>query len=303
MTPPTRPKFLRYAEVCGGFCLFLAVGLVLQSLAHAYHNDFGGNPDEPAHFVTGMFVRDWLLSGDYLHPMAFAVSYYLHYPKLGIGQWPPLLYQILGGWFVAFGASRVSALAFQLVIAATTATVVLLVGRQLISLWAGLLAALLFLASPLVQETSGRMMTEHLATLLALLSVLAFARYVRTTTIRDGILFGVLSAAAILTRGSSWALGMVPGLVILLTWRFDLLRRAGLWLAVIPVAVTGVPWYALTIGMSQGTWEGSAGHRPYWCAHSGSGKFHRCGPRCSASPWRCGSCSVWFRPAHRRDSW
>jgi hypothetical protein len=257
------------AEAALCFCLFLAVGLILQSLAHAYGNDFGGNADEPAHFVTAMLVRDWLFSSELRHPLAFAKTYYLHYPKLGIGQWPPLFYMAGAGWFLPFGASRASALAFQVAIAALTASVIYLVGSQLLSRAAGMLAALLFLASPLVQETTGRMMTEHLATLLALLSVLGFARFARTGRIRDGLLFGILGAGAILTRGSSWALALVPAIVILLTWRYGLLRRAGLWLAAVPVLIACVPWYALTAGMTRGTWGGSPDGTPYWITASG----------------------------------
>lgn len=243
-------------------CLLAAVAL--QWLGGAYSSDFGGDPDEPGHFVSALMVRDFLLGGEFRHPVAFAKLFYLHYPKVAIGHWPPFLYAMLGSWMVAFGTSRAAALAFTAVAASATATVLYLVGRRRVGRVPALLAALVFLGSPLVQISSARVMSEHLVTLLALASALQFARYVRTVRMADALLFGVLAALAILTRGTAWALALVPPLTILLTRRFDLLRRVSLWLSALVVVVTCVPWYVLTIGDAATTWIGSSGAAPYW---------------------------------------
>jgi hypothetical protein len=97
-----------------------------------------------------------------------------------------------------------------------------------------------------------------------LASALQFARYTRTVQMADALLFGILAALAILTRGSAWALALVPGLTILLTRRFDLLRRVSLWLSALPVLVTCVPWYVMTAGGVTTSWGGSSGAAPYW---------------------------------------
>jgi hypothetical protein len=85
----------------------------------------------------------------------------------------------------------------------------------------------LFVASPLVQESSARVMTEHLSTLGMLVSTLSFARFARTRWIGDALAFGAIAAAAILTHANAWALALVPGITIALTNRWDLLRRPG----------------------------------------------------------------------------
>ncbi|MBV8357398.1 MAG: glycosyltransferase family 39 protein, partial [Deltaproteobacteria bacterium] len=102
----------------------------------------------------------------------------------------------------------------------------------------------LFVASPLVQESSARVMTEHLVALGMLVATLCFARFVRTERIRDGLLFGIVAAAAILTHGNAWALGVVPGITLALTNKWHLLRRPAFWLSALPVLITCVPWYA-----------------------------------------------------------
>ncbi len=244
--------------------LLFAAAVALQLLDGAYGNDVGGNGDEAGHFVTAVMVRDFLLGGGSLHPMAFAKSFYLHYPKVALGQWPPFLYALLGGWMMIFGASRAAALVFIAGVAAATATLIAAVGRPRAGLLPALLAALVFLASPLVQESTARVMTEHLVCLLSLTSALQFARYVRTARTADALGFGVLAALAILTKGSAWGLVLVPGGTMILTRRFDLLRRPALWLSALPVLILCVPWYWATTGSVTSTWASPAHGPPYW---------------------------------------
>jgi Dolichyl-phosphate-mannose-protein mannosyltransferase len=225
------------------FVALLGFVVILQILGGAYASGFGGYPDEPAHLVTSLMARDFIAGLDFRHPLQFAQLYYYHYPKVAIGVWPPVSYGVLGTWFLLVGASRGSAILFIALVAATTASVIYFTGKRLIGRWAGVLAAVLFVASPLVQEASARVMSEHLVTLGMLVSTLCFARFARTEQISDGLAFGSVAAVAILTHGNAWALGLVPGITLALTNRWYLLRRLGLWLATLPVLVFCIPWY------------------------------------------------------------
>ena len=231
------------AEGVLAFAALLGIVVFLQILGGAYASGFGGYPDEPVHLVTSLMARDFLAGLNFRHPVQFAVQYYYHYPKVAIGVWPPVLYGALGIWFLLIGASRVSAMMFIALLAATTASLIYLTGKQLIGRWAGILAAILFAASPLVQEASARVMSEHLVTLGMLVSTLCFARFARTERVSDGLAFGSVVALAILTHGNAWALGLVPGIALALTNRWYLLRRPGLWVAALPVLVFCIPWY------------------------------------------------------------
>lgn len=225
------------------FAALLGIVVTLQILGGAYVSGFGGYPDEPAHLVTSLMVRDFIASLDFRHPVQFAQQYYYHYPKVTIGVWPPVLYSALGIWFLLLGVSRGSAMLFIALVAAATASVIYFTGKRLIGRWAGVLAAVLFIASPLVQEASARVMSEHLVTLGMLVSTLCFARFASTERISDGLAFGSVATVAILTHGNAWALGLVPGIALALTNRWYLLRRLGLWLAALPVLVFCIPWY------------------------------------------------------------
>ena len=69
--------------------LFLAATVGWQLQTGAYKSEFGGHPDEAAHYVTGLMIRDYLTGGIPEHPMKFARNYYDHYPKVALGNWPP----------------------------------------------------------------------------------------------------------------------------------------------------------------------------------------------------------------------
>jgi hypothetical protein len=244
-------RLLGKAEPVAAFALLLGLVVKLQLAGGAYASGFGGYPDEPAHLVTSLMVREFIAGLEFNHPWHFAQQYYFHYPQVAIGHWPPVFYGALGIWFLIFDASRGTALIFIAVVAATTASIIYLTGKRLIGRWAGVMAAALFVASPLVQESSARVMTEHLSTLGMLVSTLYFARFARTGRIGDGLAFGMVAAMAILTHANAWALGLVPGITIALTNRWDLLRRPGLWLAGVPILVFCVPWYVFTLNMAE----------------------------------------------------
>jgi hypothetical protein len=230
--------------------LFLAEALLLQWLGGAYASGFGGHPDEAAHFVSSVMVHDFLVHPGAGQPLAFAQQFYLHYPKVAIGNWPPLLHGVLAVWYLLFGVSRASALVLMAVFASATAGLMAAAARRLLSPMAGVFAGAVYLALPLVQESSAVVMTEHLVTLLILTSTLMFARFARSRTAVDALLFGSLASAAILTRGSAWALAAVPPIVIGLTRDWRLLTNWRLWLAALMVGALCVPWYVATRGMS-----------------------------------------------------
>src|SRR6266705_2811655 len=101
-----RPRWagaFRVAELSG-------FAIALQWGAGAYQSEVAGDPDEPAHLVTGLMARDYLSHAGERGPMQFARDYYLHYPKVAIGHWPPLFYAEQALWTLVFPSSRSSLL-------------------------------------------------------------------------------------------------------------------------------------------------------------------------------------------------
>src|SRR5689334_11391847 len=90
----------------GAGLFFIAVAALLSWHGHAFRVELSSDPDEPAHYVSGLLVRDYLAQGVPGSPMAFARDFYLHYPKVAIGHWPPLFYVVQGVWTLLFTPSR-----------------------------------------------------------------------------------------------------------------------------------------------------------------------------------------------------
>ncbi len=224
------------------FCGLLALALALQWQSGAFRSDFGGHPDEPAHYVTGLMMRDYLVDAFGKHPLAYAENYYDHYPKVALGNWPPMFYVIQSAWTIPFGVSRES---LAVLMALMSSLLAWLVFRALVrdpGMKPALAGAVLFLLLPLIQEHTALVMTEVPIALFVFLAALSFGRFLDHGRASDSILFGVFASLGILTKGSAMALALAVPLAMLLTRRRDLIMNPRLWYSVPIVVVLAGPW-------------------------------------------------------------
>ena len=89
----------RKSRTAAAIALPVLLTAILQWRSGAYSSDLATNSDEPAHVVSGLMVHDYaarLLNLTALslpvNLRAFAEAYYVHYPKVAIGHWPPSFY-------------------------------------------------------------------------------------------------------------------------------------------------------------------------------------------------------------------
>jgi len=235
-------KLLIPAGVLTAFFL-LAVGL--QSLAGAYRAELSGYPDEPGHFVSGAFVRDYLTSFPPGPVVPFASEYYIRRPKMAIGHWPPALYLIEGIWFVLFGASRNSVLALMALICASIAATVALTMRRRYGIWTGIAGGLLFICLGFTQTQTSQVMADSLVALFGTWATLEFADFLESGAARCMFQFALFALLAIFTKNSGLYLVFVPPLSILLTKQFRVLANKILWLGAMAVAVPTIGWIVL----------------------------------------------------------
>jgi hypothetical protein len=225
------------------FVLFFLLALALQWRSHAYRAEFGATLDEPAHYVTGLMTHDYLVSGFHEAPLAFAREYYLHYPKVAMGHWPPFFYALQALWTIPFGVSATSVLMLMALLSALLALLVCEILRAEFDSITGLVAAIVLLTLPAVAEFSSEVMAEIPMALVVLLAVRAYGRYLDTMRWRYAIQFGVFASLGLLTKGTGVELAMVPPLAVVLGRRWRLPGRASFWFpAVLVLAIAG-PWY------------------------------------------------------------
>lgn len=260
--PSTRPgadvAFAQHAAVFGAL---FALALLLQVATGSFESGFGGFEDEPSHLVSALMIRDWLGSGAWLEgpsgALAYAREYHVHYPKVGIGQWPPFFHGVLASWMLVLGTSTASVVTFLTLVTSSVAFLIYAVLRRPIGTIGGAVAGVVYLSVPIVTQCSASAMTEPMIALLALGAVLAFGRFMDTGRARYALLFGALAACTILTKGSGLALSFVPLLSMAVGRRWDLLKRPSLWLAAL-VAGSAGPWYVQMLETNVGSWSGGS---------------------------------------------
>jgi putative flippase GtrA len=243
-----------YAPVAAALCLYPGLTLALQWAGLAYRYPLTQYPDESAHYVTGLLVHDYL-THPAVNPLAFAREFYVHYPRISLIHWPPMLYAIEGAWMAVAGASLVSALVLMALLAAALAGLIHRTAERHLGRGLGLPAGLLFVLLGATQAQAGMVMMEIPLALGAFASCLAFAAFMATGRARHSLLFGALAAATILTRFDGWCLALVPPLAILWLRRWDLVRGRNLWLSALVALPLCLPYTLITWRFARTGWH------------------------------------------------
>lgn len=243
-----RSQRLNSALVFTGLLGIILLGLWITG---AFRTEFADYPDEAAHYVTGLLIHDYIAGFHYLSPLQFAENFYIHYPKVALGHWPPVFYLIQAGWTLLFSTSHTSLMFLMAALAALLAFVIYRILLPEVGQGISLCAAILFAALPLVQLQAGRLMDDILVTLFMVMAATWFGRFLDTGSARAAIGFGIWSSVAVLTKESAFALVLVPILGIACTRKWKMLHRPALWCSAGIVLVTGGPWSLWTLRMSQ----------------------------------------------------
>ena len=232
--------------------VILCAVLAIQVTSGAYHRDFATHADEPAHFVTGVMIRDYLITSLGSSPLQFAEEYYLHYPKVGIGHWPPAFYALQGIWYSVVGVSKTSATFLIGLISAGTAWCL----YRRLSLRYGtpvcLATIVVFLGQPLIRNQTILIMSDMLVCLGTLLAVFAFSDFLESPGRKHAAAFVFWSSVSILTKPSAMALAVFVPVCVLLTRQITVLKNWRLWAAGAAIGVLTAPWYLWTWAQGMG---------------------------------------------------
>lgn len=233
------------AKLAAIIALSFAISLAIQARFGAWGNSFTTYPDEASHFVGSVMVRDYL-AHPFQSPLAFAREYYRHYPYFAVGYWPPLLYVITAVWMLIAGVGRAQALMIAAAAAACSSGAVAALVRRRFGWMAGLGAALLYLTVPEVQFWLCAVMSDQLVCALCLGAAVMTVRFLERGAARDAVWFSLLSAAAVLTKYSAFFVCPVLLVAIVLTRRWDLLRRRVVRIYPLLIAALVLPWWLWT---------------------------------------------------------
>src|SRR5579884_85213 len=104
--PRARPAWMLAAVRF--FVPYLIVAVRIQWASGSYGSEIGHDSDEPAHVMTSLMIRAYVLSGFHESAMRYAEQYYIHYPKVGLGMWPPVFNIATAAWTIVVPPGRTS---------------------------------------------------------------------------------------------------------------------------------------------------------------------------------------------------
>lgn len=226
---------------------------MLQYSTGVYHSELSHQPDESAHVVTSLMIHDYAKTGIGTSPLRFAESYYIHYPKVAFGIWPPLFHSTAALWMLLFTRTHTSLLIFVAVQGALCAAILAMLARRFLAPFAAFAAGLFVIILPAMQNAASLMMVDLFLTVMEMLSTLLLIAFFRRRDMKTAIWYGVCTSLAMLTKGNAVALLMCGVFMLLLTREFSILRKAPVYVSALIIAVLGLPWQFISVHLFQGT--------------------------------------------------
>lgn len=233
--------------------------------AHAYFAGFSG-ADEPSHFLNGYFISSYIKGHLGANPLAYATEYYLHYPKISIGHWPPAYYGLLGILFLVIPASYPWVFGMNVLIACLPAVGVAIALARLCGRRVALAGVIIYMCIPLVVEGQIMFMVDQPLTAILLAATATWIAYVERQTWTRAVGFAALAACAILVKGNGWLVVFVPVFHMALTARWRLLLSVKLMVAAALGVLAVVPWYLVTAKIAADGFNYQAGLPYAWQA-------------------------------------
>src|SRR5579864_528570 len=199
----------------------IALIVALQLAAGAYRSDFDGFPDEAPHLVSGLMVYDFLTTWPSRDPMGWAINYYLHYPKVAIGHWPPGFPLMEALWWLVFGPSRWSTILLEGALTVAAAIIFYRLARSLTVGPIAFAATMLLICAPVTRTSFSIDMADIPCLLWTVLLMDATVRILRGPATTSFLLTGLWLTCAILTKGTGVCLIPVPAISLILAgkWR------------------------------------------------------------------------------------
>lgn len=232
-------------------CLFTILCIAIQVAVGAYLSDHSQTSDEAAYFVTALMIAEYFAHHLLSSPLQFAQEYYQHFPRVGLGHYPPMLDIVEATLFLVFGARGAVAVASQAVIGGICAGLPAAIVSRL-GIVLGLASGLAVLAIPSILFRVSTIMADNLLAVLVTLTAIAWARFYRRKTWPAALVFAVLAAAAILTKGTGFGLVLLPIIHLSLKRDFRFLFRRQTIFSAVVVGLLVVPWYVVTYRLAAG---------------------------------------------------
>ena len=177
--------------------------------------------DGPQYANAAAMIRDWIRSGQLLHPFAFARANYAQYPAFSVPYHPPGYPGLLGAFFLMTGVSYSSARVFiALLLGLAGCSFYVILRRFAVDRGPAFVCTLLLLTMPEIVTWSRDTMSEIPALAFVLVGSFGFLRWLETVRYRDAAFAFGFAALAFFSK--------INVIGVLLAWPFWIALR-GSW--------------------------------------------------------------------------
>lgn len=231
------------------YIVALTILAIAMTFLHALDSGLSGS-DEGAHFLNSYLIWSYLSQAIGQNPLDYAKEFYVHYPKISIGHWPPLYYAFLSLFFFILPHAPWPFFIINLLVGALPSLLVARIIRQVLGFKWAILAAIIYIMIPTVLNNTVRLMLDQFLAFLCLLAALIWSAFAKQPSLRRGIAYAVVAATSILVKGNGWVLGIFPLLHIALTGRWRLLMNWRTYVAGIIALIIVGGWTLVTYKIS-----------------------------------------------------
>jgi hypothetical protein len=241
--PANNPPLLRRFAAFAVYLAFIAVQF--------YSADRSGNfwwYDSASHALNGVFLRDFFANNGWSSPLTFAVSYFVQYPGITIGFYPPGFAVLLAVFYAVFGVSHAAA---QLCVSITT--LVLALGIHALAIrcgmrfWPAFCAGLLAIGFPEMLLWGRQIQPELPAYAFAVWSVYFLFRWIDENRLWQVLLAVVLFVFGLYVKQTICFLAPVLLLIVIVGRGFGAFRQRAVYIAAAVAIVLMVPLAILTL--------------------------------------------------------
>ena len=208
--------------------------------------EFFFHTDEMYHAMNGLFVRDFLVDHPIHHPVQYAYEYYAKYPAVALPHWPPLFYIAEGIAFLVFGispwASRLVVLGFATLAIYFWYRIAVPLGPR----YRAFLSAVILSSLPYILVYERLTMLEIPALAMCLGAIYFWLKFLDSERGRHLWTLAGFAVAGFLTSQTMIFVVFFVVMHLIVERRFQLLKRADVWLALLASTAATLPWYLLT---------------------------------------------------------
>jgi len=239
-------------------CVAIVAAVALWFLGAPGGNQFWWS-DSPSHALNGVFLVDFLKSGQWGDPMGFASRYFVQYPAITVGLYPPLFYVLSAPFYAVLGPTQEAGLAAEFVCYAACALGMYRLARLWWPVPLALITTLTLVVAPEMGNWGRQIMLEVPSMAFAVWSGVLFILYTREPKIGRLYLSIFLLLCAIYTKLSA-AFIVFPYLGMLLWLRGPrLLSDRHTWIIGALFAVGLLPLIAMTLLFGQANVQSVSG--------------------------------------------